>query len=147
MITLPPLAEDPNHAAHQRCEQYNNKLKQLISSKYPHVRVCDYFTAAVNHLQRHSPLYAQYRPMPDGVEPIKQRYSLFDALLNLKCSYSMLSFLGRQLTSLIQHKLFRRSWNSISKGRGLYMTTDWVHMNDTAAGLMADVLLPFVQSL
>jgi hypothetical protein len=52
-----------------------------------------------------------------------------------------------QPTAVFQHYLFRRSWDDISRSRGLLLLTDNVHINDTAAELVAQTVQPFVAGL
>jgi hypothetical protein len=47
----------------------------------------------------------------------------------------------------MQHYLLRRSWDDISRRRGLLLLTDNVHINDTAAELVAQTVQPFVEGI
>lgn len=147
VITLPPLTEDPSSPATQRVEQYNSKLRQMIKDSFPVVQIADYYTAAVQYLQQHHPASQQYKALANGAQPAQQEYSMFDMCLNPSYTFSMLNFLGRQLVAVAKQRLLGISWDGISSSRGLHLLTDWVHMNDTAAGLLARVLLPHVQDL
>jgi hypothetical protein len=59
----------------------------------------------------------------------------------------VLSCIWWQPTAVFQHYLFRRSWDDISRSRGLLLLTDNVHINDTAAELVAQTVQPFVAGL
>ncbi|WP_037322582.1 SGNH/GDSL hydrolase family protein [Amycolatopsis thermoflava] len=48
------------------------------------------------------------------------------------------------VTASTQHFMLRRSFDDISRRRGLSLTTDTIHQNSTGAGLIADVIGEFV---
>jgi lysophospholipase L1-like esterase len=55
---------------------------------------------------------------------------------------------GRTLSSraAIQHFMLRRSFDSISRRRGLELTTDFVHQNTRGAAMIADVIEDFLDA-
>jgi hypothetical protein len=50
-------------------------------------------------------------------------------------------------SKLWQSLLMRQSWNAISSKQGLLLLTDQVHINDTAARILADLVQPLLQEL
>lgn len=48
--------------------------------------------------------------------------------------------LGLALRSTFQHLVLRRSWDEISAANGLTLLTDHIHLNDTAAAVVADLI-------
>jgi acyl-CoA thioesterase I len=48
-------------------------------------------------------------------------------------------------TAAAQHLLLRRSWNTVSRRNGLTVLTDHIHLNDTAANAVADLIDAFLQ--
>lgn len=147
VITIPPHTEQPHQAAHQRVEQYNNALKQMLSRNYPTIQVIDFYAAAVQYLQQHHPAYEQYKPLVPSAAGKQRRRSLHDMLINPWYNFSLLSIVRDQGGSAFLHYCCGLSWDSISKRRGLYLLTDKVHMNDTAAGILAELLAPVVRGL
>lgn len=148
VVTVPPLSEQPTSPAHKRVEQYNDQLKQMISSDFPTVYIADYYTAAIQYLQQHNPAYSSVgalvaQDILNGRPPT----SKIGMYLSPDYTWSMLNFLGRQVIAVVKRRVLRIRWDQISKSRGMYLLTDQIHMNDTAAGLMAQVLLPFMVDL
>jgi hypothetical protein len=47
----------------------------------------------------------------------------------------------------LQSLLLRRTWNQISEKQGLVLLTDQIHMNDTAAGILAGMVQPLLQGV
>jgi acyl-CoA thioesterase I len=47
---------------------------------------------------------------------------------------------GPMVAAAARHLLLRQDWNTISGKQGLRLLTDHVHLNDTAAGVLADLL-------
>lgn len=48
--------------------------------------------------------------------------------------------LGLVLRATFQHLVLRRSWDEISAANGLALLTDHIHLNDTAAAVIADLI-------
>lgn len=53
---------------------------------------------------------------------------------------------GPMLRSALSHLILRRSWDEISKRNGLVILTDWVHLNDRAADVVARLTGEFLES-
>ncbi|KOX24054.1 GDSL-type esterase/lipase family protein [Nocardiopsis sp. NRRL B-16309] len=53
--------------------------------------------------------------------------------------------LRERYTSVIRHRLLRQSYDAISAGRGLALTTDFVHQNSHGAAMIADLVDGFVR--
>lgn len=75
---------------------------------------------------------------------LPQSHSLRICLL---CRFNVLSCVIWQPTAVLQHYLLHRSWDEISRLRGLQLLTDNVHINDTAAQLVAQTVQPFLQGV
>ncbi|WP_144126617.1 SGNH/GDSL hydrolase family protein [Catellatospora sichuanensis] len=54
--------------------------------------------------------------------------------------------LGLALRTTFQHLVLRRSWNEISAANGLALLTDHIHLNDTAAAVIADLISEWLQT-
>jgi lysophospholipase L1-like esterase len=51
------------------------------------------------------------------------------------------------VTAALQHFLLRRSFDAISRSRGLQLTTDTLHLNETGAQMIADLVAEFLGTL
>ena len=49
------------------------------------------------------------------------------------------------MSAAAQHMILRRSWNSVSRRNGLSLLTDHIHLNDTAANAVAELINTFLQ--
>lgn len=127
VLTCPPLSEQPHNAAFQRTTEYNAALQQHLRSHHPGAAVADVHTAFVQFLQKHAARSKQLQ-MP-------------------VVRFNVLSCVIWQPTAVLQHYLLRRSWDEISRLRGLQLLTDNVHINDTAAQLVAQTVQPFLQGV
>jgi hypothetical protein len=47
----------------------------------------------------------------------------------------------------VQSMLFCRTWDQISERQGLVLLTDQIHMNDTAAGILAGLVQPLLKAV
>eukprot|EP00878_Enallax_costatus_P010878 GHUV01011359.1.p2 GENE.GHUV01011359.1~~GHUV01011359.1.p2 ORF type:complete len:128 (+),score=41.19 GHUV01011359.1:1303-1686(+) len=127
----------------------------MISSNFPTVQIADYFSAAIQYLQQYHPAYKQSEASTEDSKALNGRAvtskaggaSKVEMCMSPKHTWSMTNFLGRQVIALTRRRVLRTSWDDISRSRGMYLLTDQIHMNDTAAGLMAQVLLPYVKDL
>lgn len=54
--------------------------------------------------------------------------------------------MGERYTSVLQHFLLRRSYDSIARRRQLVLTADFVHQNSRGASIIADEIENFVRS-
>jgi hypothetical protein len=48
------------------------------------------------------------------------------------------------LRAVLEHTMFGRSWDDISRRNGLVVLTDWVHLNDRAGGVLAQLTGDFL---
>lgn len=53
--------------------------------------------------------------------------------------------LAERYTSVLQHLLLRRSYDGISRSRGLALTTDFIHQNSRGATIIAELIEDFVR--
>lgn len=49
------------------------------------------------------------------------------------------------MTAAAQHLLLRRSWNTVSRRNGLTLLTDHIHLNDTAANAVAELIDAYLE--
>ncbi|GAA1416144.1 hypothetical protein GCM10009662_65790 [Catellatospora coxensis] len=54
--------------------------------------------------------------------------------------------LGLAIRTTFQHLVLRRSWNDISAANGLTLLTDHIHLNDTAAAVIADLIADWLRT-
>ena len=54
--------------------------------------------------------------------------------------------LGPIFSAVLQHDLLRRSWDDISARRGVALLTDHIHLNERAAGVVADLIGDFLRA-
>lgn len=154
MINLPIMVEDPKHAANIRAHKYSNALSALVSSKYPAVSMVDFQTACRQHMAQHSPKWQQ------AVQEMQQQgqdastsgtsadESSAQAAGDPTWSMTKYSLAGGMLwAKYLQSMLLRRSWDDISRKQGLLLLTDQIHINDTAANILAGLVQPLLQEL
>eukprot|EP00775_Hariotina_reticulata_P008118 gene8118-8312_t len=135
LISIPPSTEQPFHDANIRISRMQSILQQLILD-YPIAELVDYNTACVDYLKAHNKAWKQ--AAADGsrkawAEPMHH--------------FNLLSGGWLMATSVMQRYWLHHSWDDISRARGMHLLTDQVHLNDTAAVLLADQLEPLIQHL
>jgi len=156
VINLPIMVEDPKHAANIRAHKYSNALSALVSSKYPAVSMVDFQAACRQHMAQHSPKWQQaVQEMQQQGQDASTLSTSADgcsaqAAADPACQWSMTkySLAGNMLWAKgLQSMLLRRSWDDISKKQGLFLLTDQIHINDTAANILAGLVQPLLQEL
>lgn len=145
---LPILVEDPRHGANKRAHAYSTALAQAVSSRYPSsssaVTVIDFQALCREHMAQHSPAW---RDAVAAQQDTQQQQQQPEGGGN-SSSLSVLSMgLGMSWAKFYQSWLLGRRWDDISRMQGMQLLTDHVHINDTAAKLLADELLPHLQQL
>jgi lysophospholipase L1-like esterase len=53
---------------------------------------------------------------------------------------------SKVMAAAASHLLLRRSWNKVSEKNGLTLLTDHIHLNERAAGIIADLISDFLKS-
>lgn len=54
---------------------------------------------------------------------------------------------GIIMRAALQHQFLFRSWDAVSRGHGLLLLTDNVHLNDTASAVLAEVVGDYLEGL
>lgn len=57
----------------------------------------------------------------------------------------MKAYIRKIMSATAQHMILRRSWNSVSRRNGLSLLTDHIHLTDTAANAVAELIDTFFQ--
>jgi hypothetical protein len=135
LITIPPSTEHPCHDANIRIARMTSLLQQLVLN-YPVAELVDFNAACVSHLQMHSKVWQQAAG-DDCSQAQTERMHKF----------SLISGGWLMGTAVLQRYWLHRAWDDISRARGLHLLTDQVHLNDTAAALLAAQLEPLMQRL
>lgn len=158
VINLPIMVEDPQHAANIRAHKYSKAVNDLVAKKYPRVCLVDFQSACRQYMAEHSAAWQQasqemqqqqQQPPPQmpnsgtatgpGTTPDAARkvYSL-----------NVYNLVGHMAWSkAYQGMLMQRTWDDISRMQGLYLLTDQIHINDTAAKILADLVQPLLLPL
>jgi hypothetical protein len=152
VINLPVLVEDATHTANQRAHKYSTAVANLVKNKHTRVSMVDFQTACRQHMAQHCPNWQQ--AMQDMQQQSKEPTGISTS------SSSSTSSGGQQLvlskyrlawnmawSKFYQSMLRQRSWNEISACQGLVLLTDQIHMNDTAAGILAELVQPLLQDV
>jgi hypothetical protein len=154
VINLPIFVEDATHAANQRAHKYSNAVVNLVKQKHPGASMVDFQTACRQHMAQHCPKW-QYA-MQDMQQQGQEQSGISAS------SSSSASAGGQQVPRVLsryrltwnmvwckfyQGMLRQRSWDEISACQGLVLLTDQVHMNATAAGILAELVRPLLQDV
>jgi len=114
LCSLTLLGEDPGDPANKRMEEYSAGIRALAR-----VRGAAYLPLHERlreHLTANPP--RDPRPPRPGMGPI--------------------------LKARFKHSVLRRSWDDISRENGYGLLTDGIHLNDTAGGIVADLVVDFM---
>jgi hypothetical protein len=152
VINLPVLVEDATHTANQRAHKYSNAVANLVKQKHPGVNMVDFQTVCRQHMAQHCQIWQQ------AMQDMQQQD--MEATGISTSSTSSTSPGGQQLvlskyrlawnmawSKFYQSMLRQRSWNEISAVQGLVLLTDQIHMNDTAAGILAELVQPLLKDV
>lgn len=145
------MVEDPRHSANMRALRYCNAVKQLVSTKYPGVALVDFQTACRQHMAQHSPKWVQalqdagqqkqQQVAGEGDDSSNQQQQDQSSSNDSSYNFGLLQ-IGAHMTwaKYYQQMLRGRSWDDISKQQGLVLLTDNIHINDTAAQILAGLV-------
>jgi lysophospholipase L1-like esterase len=120
LISLAVIGEDLAHEANQRIEIYNEAIR----------RAADALGTA--YLPLHEKMIAYLRAHEADRAALPPRLDYRDGLININNAVAL------HATGL--------SWNEVSRRHGLLLTTDGLHLNETAAGMIADLIGEWVVS-
>lgn len=110
LLSLPVLGQDPVAAPARAAQEYSRMIAEVAGAHG--VTYVPLFERQLDELRRVAPARVPYR------------------------EFTAAAFVG----SLLQRKVLRRSLNSISRRRGLLLTTDHIHQNARGAALIAEVI-------
>jgi lysophospholipase L1-like esterase len=124
VVTMPPIGEDLTSSLNAHVERYNTATRDLCA-RHSNARLVDFHDACRRYLQQQAEL--------PGARPATRyvNHPLFMPTLGV--------------SGYIQRYLMGRSWDSIARKRGMHLLVDHIHLNDTAAQLLADLLRPLLQ--
>ncbi len=114
LISLSVIGEDLEHEANQRIAIYNETIRRVAESTG--VNYLPFYETMLAYLREHE---ADYRNLPP-------RLAYRDGLINIG-----------NATALHAKGM---SWNEVSRHNGLLLTTDCLHLNETGAGMIADLI-------
>jgi lysophospholipase L1-like esterase len=114
LFSLTLLGEDLGHPANKRMEEYSAAIRALARRR------------GAAYLPLHERLREHLAANPPG-EPRAPRPGM-----------------GPILQARFKHSVLRRSWDDISRENGYRLLTDGIHLNDTAAGIVADLVVDFM---
>ncbi len=116
LMSLPPLTEEARHPGYRCARTYSAVIRKVAAEKQ------------VAFL----PLHAK-----------------MSSTLSTKTTECAFEFVGpeRVLTykAIVEHYLLGRSWNSISEKNGFVFLTDFIHLNEKGAGIVADLIEAFIR--
>jgi len=117
LLSLPPLGEDPRHRAFEMTTAYSRIIE----------------TVAQETGSTYLPIHERMRTYLDGRQDCPRRS--FAAYRE-----------GRGLGVKIRRFLLRQSFDAISRRNGFCLLTDFFHLNDTGAGMVADAVAAFISA-
>mmetsp|Transcript_32372 Transcript_32372/g.76861 ORF Transcript_32372/g.76861 Transcript_32372/m.76861 type:complete len:228 (-) Transcript_32372:354-1037(-) len=121
VLTIPPIGENLKSDMNQTVCKYNSVLTQ-VATGHDNVRLLDFYEACV-----------QYFASEETSVPATQPWSSFQLL-------------SRMLVCSWRHN-FGQSWDALSHLLGNRLLTDYVHLNDTAASLLVNMLVPCLRDV
>lgn len=113
-LSLPTLGEEPEHPAYRLSEEYSAIVK-ATAGDYG-IAYLPLFETMDSYLRKH---------------PGNPKYEYAE-------THSLI------IRSILQHYVARLSWNRIGEKNGFTLHTDFLHLNDTGAGMVADLVAGFV---
>ena len=114
LISLAPISEDPQFEGYQKIIHYNDVTRRIAAGE--NLPYLDLHARMAAYLHDHEPDRAQLPP------PLPYR----DGLINIGNATAL------HATGL--------TWNEVSRRNGLLLLTDCIHLNETAAALIADLI-------
>ena len=114
LLSLAVIGEDLEHEANRRIAIYNETIRRVAESTG--VDYLPLYETMIAYLRAHEADYANLPP----------RLAYRDGLINIG-----------NATALHAKGL---SWNEVSRHNGLLLTTDCLHLNETGAGMIADLI-------
>jgi hypothetical protein len=167
VINLPIMVEDPQHSANIRAHKYSMALCDLIHQQHPQVSMIDFQSACRQYMAQHSPTWQQAvlelqqlntlgsqngaqelstAATPAGAGAPEQRSSGSSG--RKLWSMNFYTVARNMVVSKGYHNLIRRrGWDEISSGHGRLLLVDEIHMNDTAARMLAGLVQPLLHSV
>lgn len=114
LISLALIGENLEHEANEKIARYNESIRQLAAE------------AKIDYLPFHEQMLAYLKEHESERASLPPRLEYRDGLVNIT-----------NATALHNQGV---SWNEISRRNGLQLLTDGLHLNDTAAAMIADLV-------
>lgn len=115
LLSLPPLGEDPRHGAFEMTRAYSRIIEAVAKETG----------------NAYLPIHERLRDYLD--RRCDRRRRSFDEYRD-----------GMGLTVKVRRFLLRQSFDAISRRNGFCLLTDFFHLNETGAGLVADTVADFI---
>ena len=120
ICTLPPIGENRDSLINNHIKKFNEFIKSLALEKnITLLPISDLIWAELNN--RTYPLKYDYDPIT-------------------------LPIIRRIFGGIIQHYIFKMSWNKISKSRGQWILFDQIHLNERGAGVVFNQIKKYISS-
>lgn len=117
LLSLPPLGEDPSHHAFQMTTEYSRIIEAVAHE------------TGNTYLPLHERLRAYLDNRPNGPGPS------FDDYRD-----------GMGLSVKLRRFLLKQSFDAISRRNGFSLLTDFFHLNETGAAVVADLVADFIMA-
>jgi lysophospholipase L1-like esterase len=114
LLSLAPIGEDPAHEGFQRIAIYNEAIRRVAE------------TTKIDYLPLHERMVDYLRAHESDRASLPPRLAYHDGLQNIG-----------NATALHAKGL---SWNEVSRHNGLLLSTDGLHLNETAAAMIGDLI-------
>jgi lysophospholipase L1-like esterase len=114
LLSLALIGEDLEHEANKKIERYNASIRQIAAE------------SKIDYLPFHEHMLAYLREHEAARASLPPRLEYRDGLVNIA-------------NATAQHHS-GLSWNEISRRNGLQLLTDGLHLNSTAAAIIADLV-------
>jgi lysophospholipase L1-like esterase len=118
LISLAVIGEDLEHEANRRIAIYNETIRQVAES------------AGVDYLPLHETMLDYLQAHEADRSELPPQLAYRDGLINIGNAVAL------HAKGL--------NWNEVSRHNGLLLTTDCLHLNETGAGMIADLIEKWV---
>lgn len=159
VVTIPPIGDDVTSAVNETVRRYNAALRQLVAAHPARATLVDFYEDCHGALQQRRqppaaaappttsrPRRGRALPQEAATEGAAAAGSIDGTTTTRSDNAAALPVVYEAVTAFLMHYILRRSWDAISNGRGHVLTVDGIHLNDTAARLLAARLRPLLQA-
>ena len=114
-LSLPAIGEDPAHPAYRMSGEYSRLIKDTSLE-----------------------LGVSYLPLFETMDSYLSAYPASPSKNDYLDTRSLM------MKAVLRHYVFGQSWNRVGEANGFRLHTDFLHLNDTGAAMVADMIAEFI---